>query len=127
VAGRQPGPGAQLRRASETMNVADLGPEDRRQHRAHPRDGLDRQAADVAGQGRADLAPKHRDLLVKGAQQLTERGDPQPLGARKPQLLQQPGAGHPEQVAHRHPHPCLASTAWTWALRPLRSATSLAR
>jgi hypothetical protein len=23
--------------------------------------------------------------------------------------------------------PCLASTAWTWALRPLRSATSLAR
>src|SRR5215211_7339048 len=55
------------RGASETMNVADLGHEDRRQHRAHPRDGLDRQVADVAGQGRADLAPKHRDLLVKDA------------------------------------------------------------
>jgi hypothetical protein len=67
VAGRQPRPGAQLRRASEPTHLADLGHQDRRQHRAHPRDGLDRQVADVAGQGRADLAPQHRDLLVKGA------------------------------------------------------------
>jgi hypothetical protein len=89
------------------VEVADLGHEHGRQHRAHPRDGLERQVANVAGQGRGDLPPKHRDLLVVGDQQPPQRGDPQRVGAPKVELVQQPHAGHPEQVAHRHPHALL--------------------
>jgi hypothetical protein len=74
------------------------------QHRAHPRDGLDGEVACVAGQGGGDLPPQHGDLLVVGDQQPPQRGDPQPIGASKVQLVQQPGAGHPEQVAPRHPN-----------------------
>jgi hypothetical protein len=95
------------RRAGEAVHVADLGHKDRRQHRAHPGDGLDRQVANVAGQGLADLPSKHRDLLVVGGKQPPQRGNPQRVGALQPQLLQQPAAGHAEQVAHRHPHPLL--------------------
>src|SRR4029450_1025374 len=93
----------------------------------HPGDGLDGQITNVAGQGAGNLPPEHRDLLVVEDQQPPQRGHPQGVGPSETELVQEPGAGHPEQVAHRPRTPCLASTAWTWALRPLRSATSLAR
>jgi ketosteroid isomerase-like protein len=48
--------------------------------------------------------PQHRDLLVVGGDEAAQRGDPQGVGARQPQLVPQPGAPDPEQVAHRHPH-----------------------
>jgi class 3 adenylate cyclase len=69
VAGRDPGPGAQLRGAGEAVDVADLGNEDTRQHRAHGGDGLDGQVADVAGQRGGDLALQGGDLLVVGTDQ----------------------------------------------------------
>jgi hypothetical protein len=72
VAGRESGPGAQLRSAGEAVDVADLGHEHRRQHRAHPGDGLERQVVDVAGQGGGDLPPKHRDLLVVGVDEAAQ-------------------------------------------------------
>jgi hypothetical protein len=66
VTRREPSPGAQLGRAGEAMQVADLGHQHRCQHRAYAGDGLDCQVTDITGQPSGDLALQGRDLLVIG-------------------------------------------------------------
>ena len=104
---------------SATKTAPSTGPD--------PGDGLDGLVAGVAGEALGDVALEHLDLAVVDLDQVPQRLHPQGVGVAQAALVEESPAAAPNRSLIGTRTPSLASTAWTWALSPDRSATSLAR
>ena len=125
--GCQPGPRAQPGRGGEPGDVADLGHDHRRQHRADARQRPDGVVAVVVGQQVGDGRLEHGDLGGQLTGERAQRGHLPRIRLRQLQAIQ-PGVPHtPKMSLQVTGMPSLASTAWTWSLQLVRSRTSLIR
>ncbi len=127
VAGGQPSPRAEVGRPGEAGDVADLGYEYRGDGGSHPGDGLDHVVAAVAGEAVGNLAPQMFDLAVEGVDELQQGGDPCAVGGGQATWSSRARPALPNRSLTVTATPSLPSTACTWAFKPERSATSLAR
>ena len=121
---------AQLHRCRAEVNleqIADLGHEDRGQHRADARDGLDSVVAQIAGEDGGDLVLDHLDLAIDVPDELAQGVHPEAVGIAQMHVVEQVPSATPNRSVMGTATPSLASTAWTWALRFVRRWTSLAR
>jgi len=100
------------------VDVTDLRDEHRTEQRADARDGLHRGVARIAGQARLDQPGGHLDLEVEQVDDPAQRGDPGGVGRGQVQAVQQVGAGHAEQVTHRHRHAALGQDRVDLGLAP---------
>jgi len=121
-------PAAQLGRAGEPADVADLSHDDRGQHRADTRQRLDGAVTVVAGQQIGDHRVQQGDLAAQLGDQLAQRGDlarirlrqGQPIEPRVPPHAEDIGAGdrHAQLGEHRV-HLVLAAAAALHQLEPV--------
>ena len=128
VAGREPAPARELVGGAEAGDVADLGHEDRREHRPDAGDRLDRQVAEVAGEEAVQLGLGVADLVVEGARSApaaTRRGCGRRRRAR--QLSSSSLPATPNRSVIGTCTPSLASTRVDLQLEFVRRQTSLAR
>jgi hypothetical protein len=98
VAWGQSGPAAQLLRAGEPADVADLGDEHRGKGRADPADLLDHPVATVPGKPVRDHRPERFDLAVVGVDELEQRIDALAVDQIQGRGAQPRHPGPPEQV-----------------------------
>lgn len=108
-------------------HLADLGHEYGGQDGTHAGDGLDGPVAGVLGKGVGHQVLEVDDLGVNGVDQLEQGVDPAPVGAPSSTASSSARPATPNRSDTATLTPCLASTACTWAFRPERMATSLAR
>jgi hypothetical protein len=119
---------AQLQRCrAEAGDVANLGYEDGRHHRAHTAQGLDSPITPVPPEALAGLALSHIYLVVEDLDQTAQRVHPVMVGLSQLQLVQQHLATGPNMSSGSGKMPHLAITACTWAFAEVRNATNLAR
>jgi hypothetical protein len=107
--GGHAGPGAQLLGAGEAGHVADLGDEDRREHRPDAADGLDRLETGMGVQLDAGVFGENVDLDGERVDEPPQRPDPGVERSVQLQLVQQPLPADAEQVRHVHLHTLLSA------------------
>ena len=103
----EPGPAAEVAGRGEPRDIADLGHEDRGQHRADAGNGLDGVVAEVAGEIRGGLFFEQGDLAVGVIDQVAQGLDAHPVGLGEVHLVEEDLAAYSEQVAHGHRHTLL--------------------
>ena len=81
---------------------ADLGDEDRGQHRAHPWDLLDHRITPVIPEPLCDLTIDQADLAVLDLEPVPDRFDPDGVGVGEGSGVQQLCAGFAEPIGHRN-------------------------
>lgn len=115
-----------MARVGEPVDVTDLRDEHRRQGGADPGQLLNRPITGMAPQLGGDLVEESSLVRVEDVDQLEQRHHPLRVRDTERHLFQTSTSLDAEQVRHRDQHPGLGETECTWALPPVRNATSSA-